>query len=733
MMRKFFFFAILSLALVCCVSCNHPVSSGFDFSGNNPVDRINGTITSDGTSITVSLPAFPSFSAARDAEDPDVNKNQHFVVKLQSAAVSENNWTLKGFAGETITFNDLTPGEYTLTCNAWDDVTRLQFVGEQNITVQTGSNEAVLEMKFVTEDEHIKLEPTEDGVKITIKGIDFDKSTDISIFEQSSGLRFTLDYTKRAEITANGNTAYTFTWPFGPSKVNGVKNNYYVFTYLSAGTENGVEEEVVCCGKNDTLSSIDLTNFRNINTKYEENGKQRNVFFENISLDTLRWTVTNAVSASKIEKFSALMELWAYTSDEKIEWLDTNVIDLPVSGKFTPGENDDFEQNCARLLSGNKVDFLDFAGVDAQTLNKKLTEAGKVMPNFHWRFFMKDIPNAWFGLPSICDVFDYTPVVEDEQPVRAVEITNGQTDNILLSDNGKPVLTVEVEQQNGNFLLTVNVPNHTTYMQIEESITGNSYHFTSKVKENGNDFLSCSGQKVIIPWAFCDKPGNYEFIIKYNANEFGYRVGSAKISSDSVTGADFEFNDINCKGAPQLGTDVVINSQNFTVKMPSGKTIADYTLAFKNTPPFIIQKTFVVYSLNFLNGTYDTYDLRFDLTNQIIAANLCSNSIDIKNNDGYGPLYFCNTDEYFDNGNENGYIFYGRSNNNTTVGVYDNQAGLWGNPAMYTTGGLAFRLLDRDNNYLDSGFSDKWYGEYRISLWSHEWEYDSEYPAPANQ
>lgn len=727
-MRKFFFFAILSLALVCCVSCNHPVSSGFDFSGNNPVDRINGTITSDGTSITVSLPAFPSFSAARDAEDPDVNKKQHFVVKLQSAAVSENNWTLNGFAGETITFNDLIPGEYTLTCNAWDDVTRLQFVGEQNITVQTGSNEAVLEMKFVTEDEHIKLEPTEDGVKITIKGIDFDKSTDISIFEQSSGLRFTLDYTKRAEITANGNTAYTFTWPFGPSKVNGVKNNYYVFTYLSAGTENGVEEEVVCCGKNDTLSSIDLTNFRNINTKYEENGKQRNVFFENISLDTLRWTVTNAVSASKIEKFSALMELWAYTSDEKIEWLDTNVIDLPVSGKFTPGENDDFEQNCARLLSGNKVDFFDFAGVDAQTLNKKLTEAGKVMPNFHWRFFMKDIPNAWFGLPSICDVFDYTPVVEDEQPVRAVEITNGQTDNILLSDNGKPVLTVEVEQQNGNFLLTVNVPNHTTYMQIEESITGNSYHFTRKEGKEG--ILVCSGQEVTIPWAFCDKSGNYEFIIKYNAN--GYRVGSAKISSDSVTGADFEFKDIDCKGAPQLGTDVIIDSQNFKVKMPSGKTIDNYTLAFKNTPPFIIQKTFVIYSLNFLNGSYDTYDIRLDITddgNNVIRNMLCSSELYINKNEM--ELYYCNNDDEV----VNGYAAYNDiyvDGVKTIKGIYQ-KTGLSGRPAMYTTGGLAFRLLDRDNKYLDSGFSDKWYGEYRISLWSHEWEYNGEYPAPANQ
>lgn len=736
-MRKFFFFAILSLAFLCCVSCNHPASSGFDFSDNNPVDRINGTITSDGTSITVSLPAFPSFSAARDAENPEIHENQHFVVTLQSCTVSEESRSLEGCAGETVTFENITPGDYIISCKAWDDITGLCFEGNQTITVKEGNNPVILEMNFYTEDEHIKLEPTDDGVKITIKGIDFDKTDSISVFDYTGAsdvispfFGFELDDEKAAEIEESG-SEYSFIWPFAPLKVNGQNRGYYVFQYQHVDTSTGaLVQELVCCATTSYQYSLKLADYNTIESDYYTNlaKKTREVSYRNMTLDTLRSAVTNTIPVRKISSFRAILETWAgdFVHGGSLAWVTDKKVLVDKAGDFTDESSFFYE-----LSKGNAVDLLTYSDKDAREVNEMLCDAeygNNITPNFRWQFSVEGIPNGWFQLPPIKKM-DYCAPFAIPEKVHAVDITNGQTDTILLSDNGKPVLTVE--QMNGNFQLTVNVPENTKYMQIEDVKTGNSYHFTSKQGETGN--LVCSGQEVTIPWAFYGEAGEAQFKICYTySDSYMYREGSATISSDSITGADFEFNEIDCKGAPQLGTDVVIDADTFKVKMPSEKSIDDYTLAFKNTPPFIIQKTFIVYSLNFLNGSYDTYDIRLDITddgNNFIRDMLCTYQLNIKANEM--ELYYCNNDETVSNGFA-AYSDMYADGVKTIEGIYQ-KTGLSGNPAMYTTGGLAFRLLDRDSNYYDSGFSDKWYGEYRISLWSHEWEYNGDYPAPANQ
>ncbi len=721
-MKKTLFFVVIVLALFCFISCDHLSSVKYDVSGSNPVDSLNGKITSDGTSISLVLPAFPG-AASRDA-DPAVNEKQHFHVTL----IAEPDFidSKEGCAGETVKFEKLTPGDYTLKCKAWDDDSGLHFEGEQPVTVKEGSNETSLVMNFMTEDDHIKLEPTENGVTITIKGIDFSKINGVSVYEYSSGTRFFLDESKKAEITAGGKDTYTFIWPFAPSKINGKKCNYYVFRCETVNTDNTVKEEIVCCDKKDTLTSIDFTNFDKIKMKYEENGNERNVYFDNISLNTLRWTVTNTVAASRIEKFRAVMELWAYDSGKKeFEWIDTNVIDLPVSGNFIPGANDDFEQNCDNLFKGNKVNFLDFAGADADTVNTTLTEYGKVIPNFIWRFTMTDIPYGCFELHPINGQFPYTPitpVTPVPENLQAVDITNGPTENILM-DNGKPVLTVE--KKDGIFSLVVNVPQNTTYMQIEESQTGNSYHFTKKQGAEG--ILICSGQEVTIPWAFRADAGEYEFLIKFTAS-YGYREGSARVSSDSVTGADFEYNHGSYKGAPVLHQDVIINSNSapFTLKMPGGRTVGTYSLP-ATTQSYTIEDPTVVYSLCFLNDAYDTYDIRLRVTDPEIQGVSEIDVWGIVDNTTKYPLYFCNNDE----DQENGFALYKayQASQVDIPGIY-NKTGLYGQPRMYTTGGLAFRLHDAEGKYIDSGETSKVYGEYRLPLWSHEWEYYGEYPNP---
>lgn len=688
-MKKTLFFVVIVLALFCFISCDHLSSVKYDVSGSNPVDSLNGKITSDGTSISLVFPAFPG-AASRDA-DPDVNENQHFHVTL----IAEPDFieSKEGCAGETVTFENLTPGDYTLKCEAWDDDSGLRFTGTQDVTVQAGNNEVELVMDFVTEDEHIKLEMTDDGVKVTIKNIDFGAANSISVFDYTSAsdvvspyFGFELDDEKASQISAAGDS-YSFIWPFAPMKVDGQNRNYYVFQYQHVDSATGaLVQELVCCPRVGNKYSLNLSNYSRILCKYYTDTEllQRKVHFDNISLNTLRWTVTDAVPLEKIGTFRAILETWAgdFVSGGNLAFVTSEKVLVNKSGDLG------YEAGYFRdLAQGNDVNLLSYSSRSAAEVNSIIEDSAynqQITPNLRWQFSMNGIENGWFQLPPIKKCFHSEQILEKTQDgILSAEIR----DNIIY--------------------LKVNVPSETSYLTILEEGTDYSYAFTSK---DPNGILTCCGRTVEIPWAF-DLPDNGYAAFKVcctSGSSYTYQENSICLFGDDLTGGIFSHAFLDYGGEPVFGRDIIINDTDFKISMPKGKVAANYMLDFQNSG-CVLADSSIVYSLCFTDTDYNM-DLRFNLSGNIPAetVQLFDGAVkyDIRSSES---IYWSNNDE---NG---GKTSFGPTQNHPSDYMYSLMH-LQNNPAFKTTGALAYRLKFT-GMYIDTGLADSWLGEYRIALW----------------
>lgn len=775
MMKKALLFSVIALALICTFSCDHLSSAGADVPERTQSSVTSSTVTVSDGSISFTLPPFPTVAPERDAvqtnaataapvavaTDPNSStatsstSTKHFKVTLTSTSNPAFTPDVRtGKPGDTIEFSTLDPGTYVLTLYAWDDASYIKFSGKSaEIEISAGADKTTTIPLCQNGNEHFWVKPVEEGVEITLMNLDPDSVSDITVSEDLSAdpklinqdFYFEFDNADLDTLFEDG--TYTFLWPFKPHKtIEGTNTPIYNFK-LQYKSGNNVYWETVVSFDFGSPYDIDLSKLKDWEIEsyaplYSDwNGlryAKRTVQLtkpvnSSVNYTTVRNEIFSAIPEDELESFTGRFEIWA---GDHTKWCDTqeqpndftlvkayesdlteveNLPSLMESFLATPSDN-----FFMLFLSGDEVNFLDSnflsyeeteAGLTGKSINKAINDYGnEFTPTLKLKVKLSDVEHGSFVLPPVLPVCD----LDDDRyaislPYIPVTEAHESSDGIF-----------EVVRTDETFILYVDVPDNCGYMSIQEMGTGKTFEFTNKT----GTALTCSGQTVAIPWPFHESSYNYyQFALLWNDTSWsGGEERNLCIFGNGMNGHPYLRADNVEQTGPGCPTaeDIKISSDEFTIRLPEDKTIADYELHFSNSKE--LAESNIIYSLMVDKGTYDEqFDLRFELDgdntpDETLALFNRETGFDVEHAQ---KVYWCNNDE---NGSSVPYYDV-TSNGYTTSGFYNNN--LTSGPQLYTVGSLAFRLKDANTHkYIDSGSTDSWWGEYRIQLWRGGYTYD---------